>query len=97
MLDLVDTAKNLRVAVHVLQHLLEQISDRDRAIARNIDEGAVHAVTLRAPFVLNHDRAGHGGQVPVLPRIAGEPPRQRAVQRRDRNRILDQRARVWCA
>src|SRR4051794_34320897 len=60
MLDLVEATENLRVVANVLQHLLQQIGNRDRAVARDIDEGPVHAVALGAPFVLDHDGTGYG-------------------------------------
>ena len=66
-------------------------SDRHRPVALDTREGAVHAIALRPPFVLDDDRARHRIHVPVLPRVVGQPPHQRTIERRNGDRILDPR------
>ena len=77
-----------------MQHLFEKLRYRHGSAAVLAREGPVDAVALRAPFVLDHDRARHRGHVAVEPGVAAQPPRQRAVERRDRDRIFHQGAGV---
>ena len=61
--DLGRAAERLGVGGDVLDHAVEHLGDRDRA--RLGDEGAVHAVALRPPFVLDHDRALHRVEIGI--------------------------------
>ena len=67
--NLGEAAERLGVGGGLLDHLIDEIGDRDRAIVA--DEGAVHAVALRPPLVLDHDRAGDGVDVAVELRDCG--------------------------
>ena len=94
MQERVEAAERLGVLVHRADHLLEHVADRDRAGSSDVDEGAAHAVALRAPLVLDHDRALDRAEVPVAPRVARELARDDPVERRDGERIVDPRARI---
>ena len=90
--DLGAAAERLGVGGRLLDHAVEHLGDRHGAFLGH--EGAVHAVALRPPLVLDHDGARDRVDVGVAPGIVVEVPHQRAVERRDRDRILDQRAAV---
>ena len=54
------------------------------------DEGATYAVALRAPLVLDDDRAADRIDVAVELKIVNEVMRQRAPERGDGNGVVQQ-------
>ncbi len=90
--DLVAAAERVGIGRAVVDRPLQHVGDRDRA--RIGDESAVHAIALRAPLVLYHDRARDRVDLRVAPGIEDEMARQCAIERSDRDRIVDQGAAV---
>src|SRR5689334_10656525 len=79
------TAKLLSVGRDFVDHLIEHFGYRNGAMIA--DESAVYAVALHTPFVLDHDRARHRVEIPVEPGITKQTPRERAIERSDRDGV----------
>src|SRR5262249_36562112 len=90
--DLGAAAERRRIRSDLVDHALEHLADRDGSLFG--DEGGRPAVALRLTFVLDRDRALDRVEIAVAPAIDIEMTRQRAVERRDGNRILDQGAAI---
>ena len=93
-LDFVAVAERIDVLVDEVEHFIEPVGGIYRLAAKRIDEGGGHAITLGMPFVLLRDGAADAVKAGIERAVAVERAHKAAIERRDRQAIVEIRAAV---